>query len=60
MAKSKLKDGFYFEVKNKNSNDGIKMMRESKKEVDIAMEMYKKVKEVTYLGQVRDNKFVNN
>ncbi|MCI5055430.1 MAG: hypothetical protein MRY83_04930 [Flavobacteriales bacterium] len=60
MAKSKLKDGFYFEVKNKNSNDGIKMMRESKKEVEIAMEMYKKVKEVTYLGQVKDNKFINN
>lgn len=54
----KLKDGFYIEVANKYSNSGIKIRRGSKAEVDMLVKSYAKSKDVTYLGQVKDGKFV--
>ncbi|MFT4761137.1 MAG: hypothetical protein ACI9XO_000042 [Paraglaciecola sp.] len=54
----KLKDGFYIEVANKYSNSGIKIRRNSKVEVDILVRTYAKSKDVTFLGQVKDGKFV--
>lgn len=54
----KLKDGFYIEVANKYSNSGIKIRRNSKAEVDILVKTYAKSKDVTFLGQVKDGKFI--
>ena len=54
----KLKDGFYIEVANKYSNSGIKIRRKSKGEIDLLIKSYEKSKDVTFLGQVKDGKFV--
>lgn len=54
----KLKDGFYIEVANKYSNSGIKIRRATRAEVDILVRTYAKSKDVTFLGQVKDGKFV--
>ena len=54
-----IKDGFYIEVSSKNSANGIKIGRETKEEIDRVIEKYENIKEVNYLGEVRDGKFIN-
>ena len=39
-----LKDGYYLEVRNKGTNSGIKLRRDTRKEMMQAVEEYKKVK----------------
>ena len=54
----RLKDGFYIEVGNKYSNSGIKIHRNSKAEIDMLIKSYQKSKSVSFLGEVKDGKFV--
>ena len=49
----RLKDGYYIEVRNNGGERGIKIRRESKDQIDSAMEEYKRTKEVSYLGLVK-------
>lgn len=49
-----LREGFYLELKTKGSNSPVKIRRESKAEIEVAIEQYGKSKEVVYLGQVKD------
>ncbi len=55
----RLKDGFYIEVANKFSSSGIKIHRDSKKEIDHLVKLYQKSKDVTYLGEVKNGKFLD-
>ena len=48
-----LKKGFYIELKTKSSNTPVKIRRETKAEIDLAIRQYEKSKIVTYLGQVK-------
>ncbi|RMF21787.1 MAG: hypothetical protein D6765_15160 [Bacteroidetes bacterium] len=54
----KLKDGYYIEVSNKFSSSGIKIRRNSKAEIEQLIKTYQKSKDVVFLGQVKDGKFV--
>ncbi|MDH3651198.1 MAG: hypothetical protein OEQ53_16045 [Saprospiraceae bacterium] len=54
-----LKDGFYIELHHKNSHGhGIKIHRASKDEIDMAIKQYQKVRRVTFLGEVKNGKFI--
>lgn len=54
----KLRDGFYIELKNPGDRSGVKIRRDSKEEIDEALKQYAKTKDVEYLGQVLNGKFV--
>ena len=53
---TKLKDGFYLEIRNKGSKSGIKIMRETEKAMNIAIREYEKVKDVVLLGEFINGK----
>ncbi|MBL4594727.1 MAG: hypothetical protein JKX68_13065 [Flavobacteriales bacterium] len=53
---TKLKDGFYLEIRNKGSKSGIKIMRETEKAMLIAVKEYDKVKDVVVLGEIVNGK----
>jgi len=53
---TKLKDGFYLEIRNKGSKSGIKIMRETEKAMLIAVREYEKVKDVVILGEFINGK----
>ena len=42
----RLKDGYYMEVRNNGGERGIKIRRESKEQIDSAMEEYKRTKKL--------------
>lgn len=46
-----LRDGYYIEVRNKNKSKGIKIRRDTKKQLMLAIEEYKESKDVIVLGK---------
>jgi len=54
-----LKDGFYLELRTKASRSAIKIRRENMAEIEDAIKEYEKNKTVTYLGQVKDGRWVD-
>ena len=54
-----LKEGFYIEVRNKGAQSAIKIRRDTRKEIDFAIAQYEKSKEVNYLGEVRNGRWVD-
>jgi len=54
-----LKEGFYLELRTKGANSPVKLRRNSKAEIDRAMRQYEKSKMVTYLGQIKDGKWID-
>ncbi len=55
----RLKEGFYIELRTKGSSSGIKIRRDTREEIDLAIKQYEKSKIVTYLGQVKDGKWLD-
>lgn len=53
---TKLKDGFYLEIRNIGSKSGIKIFRDTKQEMEDAKEMYEKTKDVVVLGEYKNGK----
>ena len=41
-----LKDGYYLEVRGKGSSSGVKIIRETKREMEFAVRQYEKSKTV--------------
>ena len=59
MKPPKLKDGFYIEISHSGDHGrGIKIHRATKKEIDLAINQYKKVRHVNYLGEMKNGEFV--
>jgi len=54
-----LRDGFYLELKNSASSKGIKIRRDTLKEMEDAIEEYSKTKIVVVLGEYKDGKALN-
>ena len=54
-----LRDGYYIEVRNKNQKTGVKIRRDSIKQLIIAIEEYKGSKEVVILGKSKNGKMMN-
>ncbi|MDG1146987.1 MAG: hypothetical protein P8N52_01650 [Crocinitomicaceae bacterium] len=55
---ARLKDGFYIEVKNQGSG-GILIRRDTKDQMLLAAEDYSRMKQVTVLGEMKSDKWVN-
>ncbi|MDX2359821.1 MAG: hypothetical protein QNK23_03375 [Crocinitomicaceae bacterium] len=55
---ARLKDGFYIEVKNQGSG-GILIRRDTKEQMEMAAEDYSRMKQVTVLGEMKSDKWVN-
>jgi len=53
-----LRDGFYIEVRNKNQRTAIKIRRDTKEQLILAIEEYRKNKEVTILGESKKGKMI--
>ena len=53
---TKFRDGYYLEVRNKNQKSGIKLFRNTKRELLLAIEEYRQSKDVIVLGKSRNGK----
>ncbi|MBZ9630415.1 hypothetical protein LB465_06445 [Salegentibacter sp. LM13S] len=51
-----LRDGYYIEVRNKNQKTGIKIRRDTRKQLLQAIAEYKESKEVIILGKSENGK----
>jgi hypothetical protein len=57
---AKLKDGYYIEVRNEGSKaNGIKIRRDTKEEMLMAVEDYSRIKDVNILGELKNDKWVD-
>ncbi|MBC8767832.1 hypothetical protein MWU78_15605 [Arenibacter sp. F26102] len=57
---TELKDGYYIEVRNKNQKTGgIKIRRDTEEQMLYALEEYKKSKDVTVLGKLKNGKMMD-
>ncbi|MCM4150986.1 hypothetical protein DHD05_05220 [Arenibacter sp. N53] len=57
---TELKDGYYIEVRNKNQKTGgIKIRRDTEEQMLYALEEYKKSKDVTVLGELKNGKMMD-
>ena len=54
-----LKDGFYIEVRNKGARSGIKIRRDTRDQMEVAIEEYQKSKDVVILGEFVNGKKVD-
>lgn len=55
-----FKDGFYIEIRNKNSKTGVKIRRDNKIQMLNAVEEYEKFKEVIVFGEFKNGKLITN
>ena len=53
---TELRDGYYIEVRNKNQKTGIKIFRETKKQLLLAIKEYQRSKDVVVLGRLCNGK----
>lgn len=54
-----LRDGYYIEVKSKNQKSGIKIRRDTRNQLLMAIDEYKKSKEVVILGKQEKGKMID-
>lgn len=53
---TKLRDGYYLEVRNKSQKSGIKICRDTKEKLLLAIKVYEKSKDVIVLGHLKNGK----
>jgi len=53
-----LRDGFYLEIRNKGARTGIKLRRDTKKQMMFAVKEYENSKEVVILGEFKNGKSI--
>jgi hypothetical protein len=56
---TKLKDGYYIEIRNKGDKSGVKIYSATKFQMERAIKMYERSKQVYILGEAVDGKFVS-
>lgn len=56
----KLKDGYYIEVRNKRSNSGVKVRRDTREQMMHAIKEYERTKDIIVLGESVNGKWVDN
>ena len=55
---AKLRDGFYIEVRNKGAKSGIKIRRDDRSAMLDAVSEYRRIKEITILGESKNDKWL--
>lgn len=53
---SKLRDGFYIDVRSKGAKTGVKIRKETLEEMNKAARQYGKTKEVIVMGEYKNGK----
>ena len=53
---TKLKDGFYIEIRNKGSRSGVKLYNATEMQMERSIKMYERSKEVIILGECVNGK----
>lgn len=56
---ARLRDGFYIEVRNAGQN-GVRLRRDTREQMFMAAEEYSKTKEVVILGEVKNDKWMED
>lgn len=54
-----LREGFYLELRTKGANSPVKLRRNTMAEIEFATRQYEQSKQVTYLGQVKDGRWLD-
>jgi len=57
---AELRDGYYIEIRNKNSSTGVKIRRDSNDQMLRAAKEYERSKDVIILGKFKNGKQVNS
>lgn len=55
-----LRDGFYIELRSKNSKGSLKIRRDTKEQMLRAIKTYERSKEVIPLGEIKNGKIIQN
>ncbi len=55
----KLKDGFYIEVRNKRAASGVKVRRDTKEQMEMAIKEYERTKVIIVIGEIKNGKPLN-
>ena len=56
---TELRDGFYIEIRNRGSKAGVKIRRDTKELMLMAIKGYEKSKDVVVIGEVSKGKILN-
>lgn len=54
-----LRDGYYIEVRNKNQKSGVKIRRDTRSQLLLAIDEYKVSKDIVILGKSENGKMKN-
>jgi len=57
---AELRDGYYIEIRNKNSSTGVKIRRDSNDQMLRAAKEYERSKDVIILGKFKNGKQVTS
>lgn len=52
----KLKDGFYIEVRNKRASSGVKVRRDTRAQMEMAIKEYERTKVIIVIGEIKNGK----
>jgi len=52
----KLKDGFYIEVRNKRAASGVKVRRDTRAQMELAIKEYERTKVIIVIGEIKNGK----
>ena len=52
----KLKDGFYIEVRNKRAASGVKVRRDTREQMEMAIKEYERTKVIIVIGEMKNGK----
>lgn len=56
---TELRDGFYIEIRNRGSKAGVKIRRDTKEQMLLAIKGYEKSKDVVVIGEVSKGKMLD-
>jgi len=56
---TELRDGFYIEIRNRGSKAGVKIRRDTKEQMLLAIKGYEKSKDVVVIGEVSKGKILD-
>ncbi|MGB5666479.1 MAG: hypothetical protein WBM53_06510 [Maribacter sp.] len=56
---TELRDGFYIEIRNRGSKAGVKIRRDTKEQMQLAIKDYEQSKDVVVIGEVSKGKILS-
>jgi hypothetical protein len=56
---TELRDGYYIEIRNRGSKNGVKIRRDTKEQMLMAIKEYEASKDVVMIGEVKKGKILD-